>query len=195
MQVLPFDDLIDVPWKNGGGITRDIAKGLLGTQPIWRISRADVAQDGAFSNFAGLTRVLTVVSGNGMVLEHPGGELNAAPWVPVCFDGALEVHSRLTDGPLTDLNLMFDPTHCAADVITRNGPLEQITQRPPEGIIAFHVLAGRPEIGAAKLTTGDTAFIEADNARLALGKGDAVLEINLRYLGQSDAIKLSIANR
>ena len=154
-----------------------------------------MVRDGAFSNFAGLTRVLTVVSGNGMVLEHPGGELSADSWVPVRFDGALDVYSRLTDGPLTDLNLMFDPTHCAADVITHKGPLGQTIQRAPQGIVAFHVLSGQPEIDATSLTKGDTAFLEADNATLALAKGDAVLEICLRYLDQSDAIKLAIAAR
>lgn len=195
MQVLPFNDLIDVPWKNRGGITRDIAKGLKDGHPVWRISRADVAQDGAFSNFAGLTRVLTVVSGNGMVLKHPGGELSADPLVPVRFDGALDVSSRLKDGPLTDLNLMFDPKHCTADVIAHKYPFEQIIEPPEQGIIAFHVLSGRPEIAARKLATGDTAFLEAASAPLTLGKGDAVLEICIRYLDQSEAIKLSIADR
>ena len=28
MQILKFDALVDVPWKNGGGTTRNIAKGM-----------------------------------------------------------------------------------------------------------------------------------------------------------------------
>ena len=112
MQILKQRDLVDVPWKNGGGITRNIARGMRADQAVWTISHADVAQDGPFSDFAGMMRVLTVVSGGPMILETPTAAIDAALWQPVRFDGGLKVNSRLTGGPLTDLNLMFDPTHC-----------------------------------------------------------------------------------
>ena len=60
----------------------------------WRLSRADVDQDGAFLEFAGLTRILTVVSGGGMVLKHAGGMLDADLWQPVQFDGSLKISSQ-----------------------------------------------------------------------------------------------------
>lgn len=97
MNLLRCSGLIQVPWKNGGGATREIATGRIGDQAAWRISRADVGQDGAFSDFAGLTCILTLVSGRGMVLKYNGG-------------------------PLTDLNRMFDRPHCAGEVITLRGP-------------------------------------------------------------------------
>lgn len=53
MQLLKGVDLVEVPWKNGGGITRNIAEGKTALGPTWRLSRADVAGDGPFSNFAG----------------------------------------------------------------------------------------------------------------------------------------------
>ena len=49
MHILKHSDLLDVPWKNGGGVTRNIASGLLDDRVVWSISRADVAQDGPFS--------------------------------------------------------------------------------------------------------------------------------------------------
>ena len=194
MQILRYNALVDVAWKNGGGITRNIALATCGDQMAWRLSRADVAQDGAFSNFAGLERILTVVSGTGMVLEYLGGEIDADPWQPVCFGGDLDVFSRLKDGPLTDLNLMFDPRLCDGSVTALRGPLDCAVNRAKPGMTALHVLAGQPTLGSQPLEVGDTAFLDA-RAQLNLGKGDAVLEIAVRYLDQSKAIKFSIAER
>ncbi|HEY9040104.1 MAG TPA: HutD family protein [Roseovarius sp.] len=194
MEILRGADLVDVPWKNGGGITRNIAAAQRGDQTAWRLSRADVAQDGAFSNFAGLERILTVVSGGGMALEHSQGTLHAAPWQPVRFDGGLDVFARLDSGPLTDLNLMFDPILCDGTVTLRKGALAQTVTPPSRGLTAVHVLAGHPTIGTQALALADTVFFNASTG-MTLSDGDAILEITIRYLDQSDAIKLCIADR
>lgn len=130
MQLLKGVDLVEVPWKNGGGITRNIAEGKTALGPTWRLSRADVAGDGPFSNFAGLRRVLTVISGAGMDLLHTDGTLRADPLKPVAFDGGLPVTARLLDGPLTDLNLMFDPAHCDGAVrLLRGAAVQDVDPR------------------------------------------------------------------
>jgi environmental stress-induced protein Ves len=195
MQILKADALIDLPWKNGGGITRNIAKGLHFDHLAWTISRADVSQDGPFSDFSGMMRILTVVSGGPMVLSTPTTSITANLWDPVRFDGSLEIQSRLIDGPLTDLNLMFDPARCEGHVITHEGPLECKLEAPDQGLLAFHVLSGTPFIDGTPLSTADTAFILETNATLELAKGDALLEIRLTYLDHSEAIKLFIADR
>lgn len=194
MHVLKRNELVDVPWKNGGGITRSIAKGLLADRAAWTISRADVAQDGPFSDFAGMTRVLTVVSGGAMELQAPTHTITARMWQPVHFDGALKVQSSLTNGPLTDLNLMFDPILCDGSVITRRDPFKGLVARPEHGLLAFHVLAGAPEFNAVHTAEGDTVFIDSNDAALNLDEDDAVLELRLDYLDHKDAIKLCIAN-
>ncbi|WP_050524732.1 HutD/Ves family protein [Pseudorhodobacter wandonensis] len=194
MDILKQSELIETPWKNGGGVTRKIASGMLAERVVWTISRADVAQDGPFSDFAGFMRVLTVVSGGSMTLETPTEQLTANLWQPVRFDGGLKIQSHLTGGPLTDLNLMFDPLCCDGEVRTRQGTLEHVINRPEHGLLAFHVLAGEPVINATRLTGGDTAFMQQSAAALVLGDGDAVLEIRLTY-STDKTIKLCIANR
>lgn len=194
MDILRYGALVDVAWKNGGGITRNIAAATCDGQMVWRISRADVAQDGAFSSFAGLVRILTVVSDCGMVLDHPVGELHADPWQPVHFGGELDIFARLKDGPLTDLNLMFDPTLCEGSVTPLRGPLEHAIVPPRAGLTALHVLAGQPLLGGGQIDIGDTAFLDAP-ATLVLGAADAVLNIELSYPDQSRAIRFSIAER
>ena len=192
MQLLKGVDLVEVPWKNGGGITRNIAEGRTAAGAAWRLSRADVADDGPFSNFAELRRILTVVSGAGMDLVHPGGALRAALFQPVAFDGGLPVTARLLDGPITDLNLMFDPAYCDGTVRLRRGAATLDAGAPPAGITAIHVLQGRPRIAGDALSVADTAFLP-EPADMALAEGDALLEISLQYLDQSADITLTIA--
>ncbi|MFD0858438.1 HutD/Ves family protein [Roseovarius aquimarinus] len=194
MQVLKAADLVEVPWKNGGGITRGIARGVVGDRVVWTLSRADVSENGPFSDFAGLRRILTVVEGQGMDLVHEGGALTAAPFVPVSFDGGLAVTSRLHGGPLTDLNLMFDPAACDGRVRPLQSAGSMGLTPPPRGLSAIHVVSGSPEIGGRTCGVADTVFAtERVAARLA--EGDAFLEIALAPLDQSLDITLVIASR
>ena len=64
-----------MPWKNGGGVTTEIAvfpeaAGLDDFE--WRLSMATVATDGPFSLFAGVDRTLAVLDGEGIVLSVDG---------------------------------------------------------------------------------------------------------------------------
>src|SRR3546814_2998707 len=66
-------DIQATPWKNGGGVTREIASGGgTGSRPGpswgWRVSLAEVAQDGPFSTFPETDRVIAVIDGAGMDL-------------------------------------------------------------------------------------------------------------------------------
>ena len=54
-----------VPWKNGGGVTRELLRLPAGSGDDWtlRISVADIAADGPFSPFPGITRWFAVLTG------------------------------------------------------------------------------------------------------------------------------------
>ena len=67
------------PWKNGGGITHEIAREDRDGALLWRLSIAEVASDGPFSAFTGLSRILTVIEGAGLHLHTPEGRLDALP--------------------------------------------------------------------------------------------------------------------
>jgi len=49
------DELIAVPWKNGGGITRESAQRVAPDGFAWRISLADVERQCDFSSFPALS--------------------------------------------------------------------------------------------------------------------------------------------
>jgi len=195
MQVLLGHDLVDVKWKNGGGITRNIATGVVGDATAWRVSRADVDVEGPFSNFVGLTRILTVVSPNAMALVHDHGVLDARSWEPVTFDGGLAISSRLDDGPLTDLNLMFDPNLCNGSAQVKRGP-ESIAVPQDGHLYILHVLAGNPRCRGATFSAKDTIFlVPNDEACVTVGPDDAVLLLSIAPVDQSADIRLCIADR
>lgn len=95
------------PWRNGGGVTREL---LAWPDPAdWRlrVSVADIAADGPFSAFPGVRRWFTPLSGEGVVLDFPDQSLALRPGdAPLAFDGAAAPGCRLMGGPVRDLNLM-----------------------------------------------------------------------------------------
>lgn len=94
-------------WRNGGGVTRELAAGPARADWTWRISVADVAADGPFSYFPGVQRWFAVVRGNGVRLAVDGAAREVvADSAPFEFDGAVNVDSWLLAGPTQDLNLM-----------------------------------------------------------------------------------------
>lgn len=101
-----------MPWRNGGGTTQEVACNPGGSTAAfdWRLSIADVAQEGGFSTFSGYRRIITVLEGQGMQLtvdgcaQAPLGQRQA-----YAFSGDSSVHCRLVDGPIRDFNLIYAP--------------------------------------------------------------------------------------
>jgi environmental stress-induced protein Ves len=104
-------ELVASPWKNGGGVTREIA--VFPAQAgfdtfLWRVSVADVDAPGPFSRFAGIDRTLVLLAGGGMRLavEHGMSLSLDAPLAVARFAGETAIDAELIDGPTRDFNLM-----------------------------------------------------------------------------------------
>lgn len=101
-----------MPWKNGMGLTREIAidppDAALADRFRWRLSIADVRGSGPFSSFPGYERTIMVIAGDGMELtvgdESP--RLLNRPYEPFVFSGDAATTCRLLGGPIRDFNLM-----------------------------------------------------------------------------------------
>lgn len=110
------------PWKNGGGVTREIAchPPSANMQDFdWRISIAHIARDGDFSVFAGVDRVITLLEGGGVHLSSADGSVLHAldtPLQPFAFSGDAAVHGRLLNGDCHDFNVMTRRGVCQAEV-------------------------------------------------------------------------------
>jgi environmental stress-induced protein Ves len=127
MKLLRAADRTAVPWKNGGGITREIAarpEGAGAADFVWRVSLAEVAADGPFSAFPDVDRVLTMVEGDGMdlTLEGVGPRRVDTRFVPQRFPGDVPTGCRLLGrGPVVNLNVMHrrgSPYGAQVEVVT-----------------------------------------------------------------------------
>ncbi|NDZ81764.1 HutD family protein [Streptomyces sp. SID10853] len=132
------------PWKNGGGVTREIAAGPEGAGMdafAWRVSLADVGADGPFSVFPEVTRVLTVVEGAGMELTAGGVPLRVDErFVPHRFAGDVATHGRLLEGPVVNFNVMYREALTDALVSVVRGRLTVAV--PPEATVLLVALDG-----------------------------------------------------
>ena len=105
--IVRFSGLPVVPWRNGGGVTREVAAGgSSGHDFDWRISIADVNLPGPFSAFPGVDRIITLVDGERMDLVIDGVEHVLGLHEQLSFDGASETSCTLPTGSTRDLNVM-----------------------------------------------------------------------------------------
>jgi environmental stress-induced protein Ves len=107
-------DVAAQPWRNGGGVTRELLARPDAAAWRLRVSVADVAADGPFSVFPGVTRWFAVLEGAGVVLTIDGVEHRCvAGGEALAFAGKAVTQCRLIDGPTRDLNLMLRGLHGA----------------------------------------------------------------------------------
>jgi uncharacterized protein len=120
-QPIQLASLLPIPWKNGGGITRNLA-----VEPenadfdhfLWRLSFAEVDAPGKFSPFPGVDRSLLLWRGNGMLLRSKDGAAFSLTQSAqaYAFRGEDEIEAALIDGPAIDFNVMVRRGRCTAIV-------------------------------------------------------------------------------
>jgi uncharacterized protein len=114
-----------VPWKNGGGVSVDIAgayhRGAGAnewSEVLWRLARTRIDKPGPFSHLSGYDRILSVIKGRGLVLkpaEAPAIDARE-PFRPVRFPGEWRIVSELEAGSVGVLNLITDRLDVTGDV-------------------------------------------------------------------------------
>lgn len=106
-ELVSLDATVPQPWRNGGGLTRELLAWPGAADWKVRMSVADVRQDGPFSRYEGIERWFAVLEGPGVELRIGGGvqRLDAGS-EPFRFDGGMPVGCSLVHGPTRDFNLM-----------------------------------------------------------------------------------------
>jgi hypothetical protein len=108
LHVVRVDAVGPQPWKNGGGLTRELLAWPAREDWALRLSVADIHADGPFSAFAGIDRWFAVLEGTGVLLMLPAGRQTLqADDAPLHFRGEAAPHCELLDGATRDLNLML----------------------------------------------------------------------------------------
>ncbi len=106
-----------LPWKNGGGVSVDIAwDGETGGE-CWRFGRTPITTPGPFSDYSGNDRLQVLVAGTGLALQTPDGEIDLRhPFRPVRFAGETPIVSRLENGPVEVVNLIGERARVRLDL-------------------------------------------------------------------------------
>ena len=163
MRIMRRAEYRRMPWKNGQGVTEEVA-----TFPAesgiddfgWRLSIAHVGADGPFSVFAGIDRSIALLDGRGLTLDLPQERtvklMRDGP--PFAFSGDWKVSSRNLDGPTIDFNMM-----------TRRGRFTHETLRLTLG---FNETLTAPAFGWAVFNT--QSKIEVAGQELAIERFDAI---------------------
>jgi environmental stress-induced protein Ves len=140
-----FSEHRKMPWINGRGVTHEVAVAQFGDTWDWRLSIAEVSEDGQFSILAGVDRVLVVATGKGMTLNIGGQHRKLDRFETVAFDGDLETLSELIDGPVYDLNLMVRRSAKIGKPLIEVKHFERneaVRVEPRENLLALVVLDG-----------------------------------------------------
>jgi environmental stress-induced protein Ves len=124
LTITPPTQFKKVPWKNGKGITTELAINENGTLDNfdWRLSIASVAQNGIFSNFSGYTRNLTLIAGKGIALHHIGTDKKITHSLKnkldvSIFDGGSETTGELFNGEILDFNVIVKTDSYSVETI------------------------------------------------------------------------------
>lgn len=170
------------PWKNGGGVTVDIAF----EGDVWRFSRTPITQAGPFSDYTGFNRLQVLISGRGLVLRTPTGEIDVRrPFHPVRFDGETPIVSRLEAGPVEVINLMGERHRVALELAV----VEAGRRRPlGRGVHIAYCPSGQAKL---RIADRDYALRADEGLRIEDEPGDVTCSHGLIVLGSVTNIALS----
>lgn len=108
-KVLTYPSYRAMPWRNGRGTTLEIAREPAGGEGFaWRLSLADIAEDGEFSAYPGYSRALVLIDGLDLRLRFRGhGRSLLTPAKRAArFEGAWQTRCAVPQGRCTDLSLI-----------------------------------------------------------------------------------------
>ncbi len=175
MHIVRFADCPPSPWKNGGGITRQLlirpAAANLDDFAL-RVSVADVDSDGPFSRFDGIDRTLTLLEGGGLQLQRDGAPLATlqADSPLLHFAGEWPISSQRLAGKVRDFNIMTRRSRChhRAERLSLDGSLTLAHDGPLLLLLA----------------QGDAVTVKNDDA------GDTLRQFDLLWLDHAGTLQL-----
>lgn len=124
VQIIKNTEYTVMPWKNGQGVTSQIDiyppnAAFPGNEFLWRVSSATVQASSAFSQFNGYDRYLTILKGDGLMLN----ETKLGPYEIIHFKGEETIFAKLIDKTVVDLGVIYrrDFVQCSMSIETIPG--------------------------------------------------------------------------
>jgi uncharacterized protein len=173
---LSVSDYAAMPWRNGAGTTLEIAIDDSPTDSssapfLWRLSMADLAGDGPFSQIADVDRIIVLLAGTDVMLT-----INGAPPAAlrrhqiISFPGDVPTSMTMAPGRGRDLNLMWDRTRATGKVeIMRAGDAVLWI----DAQVAFVVALG----GRATVAVDDAEHVLGEQETMRLDRGGSTFAV------------------
>ncbi|MEP7245609.1 MAG: HutD family protein [Gammaproteobacteria bacterium] len=190
LRVVRFDDVPPAPWKNGGGVTRELLAWPEAVGWSLRVSVADVATSGPFSVFPGIDRWFGVLQGGGVILETAGTPLPVTVRAGDglhAFIGDATTQCQLIDGLTRDFNVMAKRDEL---VVRVGGASENAVLATRAAFVACFVS------GEAALSANQQAALTLPPLSLAWMSNDGAQSLHLALegtVGQSWWIEADLA--
>lgn len=171
IRVIRWHDLAELPWKNGGGTTREIYRHPAEGDFDWRVSVAEVATPGPFSMFPGYDRIIMPLTPHGMRLTMDDAMFqDLVPLVPFGFAGELPLAAELPYGPVTDFNFMVRRSTGSGSLSMHHLKAGDAVTLPASAQLVF-VVAGRLQACGETLEARDSLLSLAAAGQPVTGAG------------------------
>ena len=169
-RLIQYASLRPTPWKNGGGVTTELAMSPPGAgldDFDWRVSLASIAEDGPFSQFPGVDRTLVLVAGDGVLLDFGDERVVLSPSEPLVeFAGEDPVHATIS-GPMSGQSTLD------FNVMTRRGRYRHRIE--PFVVCGSVPLPRRSGTTLVFLADGESLSVGSARERLALVRYDLLV--------------------
>ncbi|WP_166787677.1 HutD/Ves family protein [Cryobacterium luteum] len=170
-EILRAADRVDVPWRNGAGVTSEILVSAAGGEFDWRLSIATVDSAAPFSTFSGVDRCLLALSEQGLDLVDQGRLVPLGEFESHSFAGENAVASANVTRPTRNLNLMTRRGRCIGSLKTHGVTGSWSIAAEAGEIIIVLIVAGHFSLDAEELDQFDAVRLEANLAATLTGAG------------------------
>lgn len=156
VRLIKSADMKQMPWKNGGGVTSEIAiappYAQVGQLDFdWRVSLAKVEADGPFSSFPNYDRVLAIWSGKGLVVD----DVERHSMQPFEFSGDKQIEAHLIAGPVKDFGAIFKRGCVQGEMKAHSLAIDEIHSVGVDGECFVLCAQGELRIGEFYLNSGE----------------------------------------
>jgi environmental stress-induced protein Ves len=153
MQIIRAGAYREVPWKNGGGLSYEIA-----ADDLWRVAIAMIERDGPFSDYRGWDRTIVALDGGRVTLDMTGASIELQPAQPFEFRGEESVDARIEGGPARDLNVMTAREAYLHDVDVVSGKVRFVLDDDEFAFV--YAIDSVVDMGGDTCEPGDTIVVD-----------------------------------
>lgn len=204
-----------MPWKNGGGSTKELAifpEGATIDRFIWRLSTATMTQSGPFSYFPQVDRTLALLSGQGLILKQESDSriqevvtLDVASQ-PYPFSGEAAIFAELVSSPdhqssgVVDLNMMTQRDVCQHHMQRLSAGEHIIADNDAQQWLLYCAKGSATLNADLKMQTEDLILLEEEQERSGIqlhvqADDEAILfSIRIRFLNHTQITSKARSN-